>query len=133
MDQLSHQITIRHSRLTATSDLYELESAAGKIDAVYHTDEMRYTIANFDVDSDKRRQGIGKHLLKASQEHARELGAKVIFSAIISRECLDAMTRVFGEESVLVAEVGEYASNDGSESPATTTAAILHYNTNATK
>lgn len=118
------EITIHHESTYGTADIYHLVTEKGGVEAVYHTDERRYTIANFDVDVKARRRGIGKELLRASQTHARELGAKVVFAVIISRECLDAMRSVFGEESVFVAEEGGYDSGEGAEPKARTSAVL---------
>lgn len=117
-------ITISHDSHNNGADIYRITTEAGAIDAVHHPSEMRYTIANFDVYL-QRRRGIGKELLRASRNHAKTLGAKVIFAAIISRECLDAMKAVFGEDAVHVSELGDYASEgeDYSQNP---TAAVLY-------
>jgi|GEM_PF-3590601 len=88
--------------------IYHLSSEQGAIEATFHPEWQSYMIANFDVHPDYRGQGIGKLLLRASLEHAQELGARHIIAGIISRECLDAMRRVFGDESISVAHVGEY-------------------------
>ena len=105
--------------------LYTISTDGGNIDAAYREIGELYTIANFDVLSDRRRRGVGKELLRASQAHARELGAKVIFAAIISRECLDAMNTVFGEESIRVSILGTYAP-EGKDYGDIPTSAVLH-------
>jgi hypothetical protein len=49
-------------------------------------------------------------LLHTAKDHAQDIGAKAIVAAIISRECLDAMESVFGEEAINVETRGDYAS-----------------------
>ena len=117
-------ITITHDSHFNNSDIYRISTELGGIDAVYHPKELRYTIANIDVYSHRRR-GVGKELLRVSQSHARELGARVIFAAIISRECLDAMTSVFGEEFIYTSQVGTYAPA-GADYGKVPTSAVLH-------
>lgn len=62
--------------------------------------------------------------IRITYDHAHELGAKSIFALIISRECLDAMSTVFGSYNITVMERGLYSSNTGEK--ARQTAAFLN-------
>lgn len=61
-----------------------------------------------EVDPDYRNRGILKEMLRHSVVVARELGVSAISGAIVSREALDAVRAVFGEEHVTVTREGEY-------------------------
>lgn len=128
----SHEVIITHNSSHDGDDIYCITTESGAIDAVYHTADRRYAIANFDVVANARRRGIGKELLRASKQHACELGARIIFAAIISRECLDAMQTVFGEENVYVGELGDYAP-EGADTGAKPTSAVLQMYIKPTK
>ena len=120
------RVDIRYDTTFRSGDLYLLTTKYGGIDALYNKDTKHYTIANFDVDRSARREGIGKNLLDTSKIHARELGAEIIKAAIISRECLDAMSAIFGEDSIIIDQKGEYApiGQDISDTP--TSAMLWH-------
>lgn len=117
-------IVINYTGSHGGADYYGISTEHGNIDASYLPDHGWYTIANFDVDQDVRRNGIGKQLLSASKEHARALGASVIMSAILSRECYDAMASVFGEDNIDVYTLGNYAP-EGKDAAKTETSASL--------
>lgn len=91
-----------------SGDLYNIRADHGYIDAMYDEMSSLYRIATLYVSSEARGQGIGKNLLRTSRSHAKDLGAKSIFAVIISRECIDAMEAVFGEEAIKVERRGEY-------------------------
>ena len=97
----------------------------GGAENTYRSDAGLYCVANLDVAQDKRRQGIGKLLLEASHTHALKVGARAIYGAIISRECLDAMRSVFGTESVTIDLLGSYAAEGEDYPKANPTSATL--------
>jgi hypothetical protein len=105
--------------------LYELDCEHGHLDASFDPFIKWVCISNLDVDTDFRRQGIGKMLLRESITLSQELNANLIYAAIISRECLDAMRAVFGTEHISVVNEGEYETPD--TKPAFVTCAMLHY------
>lgn len=79
---------------------------------VYHdTDQDRLCVDDIEVDRDKRRRGLGEALLRAVKAHAEELQVEQVTATIVSRECLDAMCRVFGVDSVQVRRLGNYAAD----------------------
>lgn len=72
-----------------------------------------YEIADYHINSESRGEGYGKELLKVALEHARIMGAlAVTASDIVSRESIDALSRVFGSDSVAVDNLGDYVSPD---------------------
>ena len=101
---------IRSSDQLEESMLTIYNTEGGEADSIFRSDIRLFTITNIDVLPEHRRQGIGKVILENMKAHARELGAVTIMSAILSRECLDAMVSVFGDEYINVAEEGTYHS-----------------------
>lgn len=102
---------------------YALSTAHGWLETVYRRQIRQYTLANIEVT--KQRESIGKFLMESGLQHARRLKASYVVGLIISRECLDAMTHVFGEENIQVNERGKYASEIHSDKD--TTSAMLYY------
>lgn len=91
-----------------TSNFYDFraERGFGRLLAKLDRETRLYYIS--DVDVNVPRRGIGKALMRRSQEHAQMLGARVIAASIISRECLESMEDVFGSEHVAVTCRGDY-------------------------
>jgi GNAT superfamily N-acetyltransferase len=67
-----------------------------------------FYISDIHVEPALRRNNIGKQLLSVALEAAQEKDASMIMSAIVSRECLDAMRSVFGSNALQVLEEGTY-------------------------
>jgi hypothetical protein len=65
-----------------------------------------------DIDVSLPRRGIGRRLLRSGQEQATNLGARSIVAAIISRECLESMVMVFGQEHISVEKLGDFVPED---------------------
>ncbi len=105
--------------------MYDLTYPHGLLQASYDQTPRWFCIANIDVEEDFRRQGIGKLLLRRSVSLAEEVGAQLIYAAIVSRESLDMMTSVFGEEAVKIRQVGSYAPH--ADNPEDKTGAMLWY------
>jgi GNAT superfamily N-acetyltransferase len=118
------EISIHHSIRLDERDLFHIATEHGSIEATFSNSAGWYTIASFDVDAEHRRKGIGKELLRASLDHARSVGASYIMAAIISRECHDAMTAVFGEESISTESLGSYEQDDTPRREARTSATL---------
>ena len=117
-------VRIEHIGPHGDGDLYDLSNDYGYIDAIYSPDGI-YQISSIVVSS--RRKGHGQNLLRKSEEHARELGARKIGAVIISRECLEAMTRVFGEDSLTVLQRGEFTPEGHDYNTISPTQALLRY------
>ena len=73
-----------------------------------YRDSNIYTIGYFLVNNGWLRQGYGKELLHRAADHAASLGATAIDASIVSRESLDTMKSVFGEEFIDIESVGPY-------------------------
>lgn len=104
---------------------FEHLSPSGHVTCVYREKIGQYTIAEIEVEEKYRRQGMGKMLLRSSLEHAKQIKASYLVSFIISRECLDAMTSVFGVENVQITQAGRYGDDVVTEEDATS--AMLYY------
>lgn len=117
---------------TSEQSLYRLAANGGNLISVFRK-RGDYQIDKISVDPDKRRKGIAGLLLRASQEHANEIGATVLTAAITSRACLSAMTREFGEDNIKIVTEGEFP--DASQEPPIldTTRAYLVLNLDATQ
>lgn len=90
--------------------IYDVRSDTGLIVAIYRATTGIYLINDFDVfNPDDRGKGYGRELLNASYQHARTTGARAIMAHIISRECLESMRRVFGDETLRVSQEGGFA------------------------
>lgn len=105
------------------STIYTLSADHGELVGISRHDSGWFCIANLDVDEGYRRQGIGKALLRGCLEIAVEDQAQLVYAAIVSRECLDAMVGVFGADNVSVTATGEYEGS-AEHSP---TSAFLRY------
>jgi len=92
--------------------VYLLKADHGSLEATFRPEVGWFGIANLDVDKSHRRQGIGKALLRYAFSEAEELDARLIHAAILSRECLDAMRTVFGEEAIIADEEGTYTADN---------------------
>jgi GNAT superfamily N-acetyltransferase len=68
----------------------------------------RLHIDSINVNYRLRNQGIGSAILRAIKNFAHETNIDVVTATIVSRESLDSMTSVFGEESVRVRKTGDY-------------------------
>ena len=98
------------SETVGTNVLYTFTTEHGFLDASHQPTVGWFGIANVDVEPPFRRRGIGKALISCAFERA--LDAKMIYAAILSRECLDAMASVFGQEAVSIQELGSYTPAD---------------------
>jgi GNAT superfamily N-acetyltransferase len=90
---------------------YEFQTEHGYLDASYDLSTNHFGIKMVHVESSHQRQGIGKELLQAALQQARQTDARYIVGLVISRECLDAMQAVFGEEALIVKSLGFYEAD----------------------
>lgn len=60
------------------------------------------------LESSAPRQGLGRQLLFEGLSHAQRLGAEHISATIMSKECLEDMKVVFGEDCIAVFHEGYY-------------------------
>lgn len=118
-DTQNTAIAINSTAKFVEQEFFHITTEHGAIEVIYRENIGQYMIANFDVG--KPRQGIGKELLRASLRHAQELKASYMVAAIISRECLQSMMSIFGEEAVEVYEPGSYGESG------TTSAALFYH------
>jgi GNAT superfamily N-acetyltransferase len=95
--------------------LYDFEAEHGVLDAIYQPEVGWFCISNIDVEPQYRRQGLGKLLLRAAFTEAERLRARLIYAAITSRECLDAMSEVFGKAAIKVSHEGTYTPDGSSD------------------
>lgn len=103
---------------------FSLKNPYGYLISHYTPEDGRYDLIDLEVERRQRGRGIGKLLLREADVHARMLQARVMTASIISRECLDAMTSVYGEEHIQVRDVGQYQPED--ETDIYTTNATLY-------
>ncbi|HSW36764.1 MAG TPA: GNAT family N-acetyltransferase [Candidatus Saccharimonadales bacterium] len=101
----------------------------GYLNGSYDPPSRLFYIGDLFVTPKVRRQGMGKRLLEAARQEAVKKGARLIASVITKREQLDAMTSVFGEESIEVKQLGQYENPnpDASDLPTSQTSAVLSY------
>jgi GNAT superfamily N-acetyltransferase len=102
-------------------------TVGGQLDSVFRFSSRIYTVTNIDVEPEFRRRRIGTTLVETARDHARYIGADAIMAAIVSRECLDVMNRVFGEEHIEVYLLGKYAEEGVRITEETATSAGLWY------
>lgn len=86
----------------------DIEAGDGYLTASYNEAIGIFLIADIKVDRLSRRQGIGKQLLRQALGEAQKVQAKAVVASIVSRECLEAMQVVFGEESLTIDSIGPY-------------------------
>jgi len=103
--------------------IFAITTKHGSLDATFRPEIAWFCIANVDVERRFRGRGTAKMLLEQSIKTAKENEAALMYSAITSRECLDAMTTVFGLEAIKVTEQGTYTP-DGEVDRHDTSAAL---------
>lgn len=102
----SAEVTVKWFDYTSVRIDYEggyLSASLGKLG-----DPANFYIEYTRVPADKGRQGIGRTLLRLALQVAAEQQAAKVTAYITSRECLENMRMVFGEESLEVMREGEY-------------------------
>lgn len=122
-------VTFEESALGEDLQVFEfgITPKRARMVTVFRESTRYYTINDLDVERAYRRQGLGKLLAGLALEHARELKADIVMAGIISRECLDVMTDVFGADSVDVRNSGDYAPPGRDENFDYPTSAALFY------
>lgn len=103
------QITIDTIEVPGGSRTFTLQTDHGQLLATYEPLIGMFSISRVDVEPDSRRRGIAKALLSTALHVAEECEAQEIFASITSRESINAITSVFGEDSVHVMNLGTYA------------------------
>ena len=102
-----------HSGVTPGKGPYQnfrfLAHQAG-MTTVFYPDSRIYSIFMLLAEPDARKHDLGKRLLHLAWDHALQLEATTMLASIISRECLEAMTSVFGEEHLDVRLKGSFAT-----------------------
>lgn len=100
----------------------------GSVRTYLDTDANRLHIDDIVVSADQRRKGIGNALLRSVRLLAEEIQAEEVTARIVSRECLDAVQRVFGAKSVHVRVKGDYDPGKGQmpEGHVRTSATLRH-------
>lgn len=114
-------------RATWSSERYlDIECVGGYISCALDRPSGWFTIADVEVKPELRGNGIGKRLIRAAWAEAVNQGATEIIAGIVSRECLEAMRRVFGPDHLHVQVEGTF---EGSVPPeaVVNTQAFLHY------
>lgn len=74
----------------------------------FDTDANSVRIDWIEVARTERRRGVGKTMLRAIDALAKELEVQTITATIISRESLEAMRHVFGDENLRVRQQGDF-------------------------
>ena len=75
----------------------------------------RLNIDTIKVHHRARNQGIGKAILRSIKNLAHETDIHIVTATIISRESIDSMTSVFGEDAVVIRKRGEYGFAESGE------------------
>lgn len=88
---------------------YLITATGGKLRAILFPIEKCLALSDFFVDPEYRRRGIGKALVTQALRIAENEDAASVAAAIVSRECLDVMRSVFGEDALRVTLEGEYS------------------------
>ena len=125
MSKRAYEVSVSKTELTAEPPLPNLFEyiftitecdpllVTARLTANFFPETREIDIEDFNVSKGFTDSGRGKALLKELLEESRRIGAVVIEgSPIISRECLDAVSAVFGREHVDVRVVGEYGESD---------------------
>ena len=99
----------------------------GYLLAHYRPKTDTYAIDDFEVSLGQRRKGVGAQLLKSAKMTAESIGASRVTATIISKECLSAMSRVFGAQNISVRREGEFAPVGRDSHPDLPTSAHLDY------
>lgn len=106
---------------------FEYTCGDGNLDCEYSTADDSFCIDDLYVEHTSRKRGIGKQLLRAAKHTAETIGSHDVYAYIHSKECLQAMTRVFGSENIRIAADGDYAPTGEDRHPSRQTNAMLHY------
>lgn len=80
----------------------------GEARAYISPQTSRLNIDTIKVHHRARNQGIGKAILRSIKNLAHETDIHIVTATIISRESIDSMTSVFGEDAVVIRKRGEY-------------------------
>mgnify|MGYP000617873297 CR=1 FL=1 len=80
----------------------------GRLRMYYNPERRHFLINSVVVEPKFRREGRATALLEYSIEYAKELGARTIGAVIVTREILDGMSKVFGEEAITIEQLGIY-------------------------
>jgi len=114
-----------YSRLTAG---HYFRSAQGFLTVTQFYNTEVYEMDDCVINVPYRRRGYAKELLKLASAHARLLGARAISASnIVNRASIDALSSVFGEESLSINTLGDYAPEGYDENKeAPTKASMFH-------
>ena len=100
---------------------YKFTSDESEASMLVHFDPDSKEFKIQGISGDRKHRGMGRELLRTSIIEAGKVKASKILATIVTRECLEAMIDIFGEDSVEVHRVGEYKKHG--------TAAHLKYET----
>lgn len=95
-------------RETGNPNEYIVEHPHGYVSFLLERETGLVEIDDGWVDPDFTRRGIMKNMLRYTTQVAHEIGGRVLSASIVSREGLDAMRSVFGEEHITVNREGNY-------------------------
>lgn len=111
---------------------FKHSTGAGEAKTYIEPQNNRLHIDSIKVNSRLRNQGIGKAILRSVKELAYETGVDIVTAQITSRESLDSMTSVFGEDSIHIRKRGDYGFVDTGEQlrPIHPASAHLRYHPN---
>lgn len=122
-----YDVAVYKTHETADRTLYSLATEHGGLDAYYHKRDNIYDIERVGVRGEWR-QGNGRRLVEAAVAHARSLRAARMQSMIITREGYELMRSIFGDESIAVEKLGDFAADESATIPEEpTTEARLDY------
>jgi GNAT superfamily N-acetyltransferase len=124
MSDAEYPISIEENYRHNTTIL-SFQTEHGTLDATYDATLRWFCIANLDVDPKFRGEGRAKFLLSTALNEAERQGAKIMYAAILSRECIRAMIGIFGSDAVIIEKLGTFTPDK--ESNRYDAAAILRY------
>lgn len=93
---------------------HRIDATQGYLNSSHRFSDNTYEIQDYVVWGTHRKQGYGKELLQIALQHARALGARAVTASYIAtRESVDAVSTVFGPDSVTIEWLGDYAPEGG--------------------
>jgi len=124
-------IEIRENPHENYTDFY-MHSDKGQLTSSIDLNTLEYEIIDYIIYNAYRRQGYGKELFKFGVDHAKSIGAQAIIGVnIVSRESINVIASVIGEDKVTIEKLGDYTPQGKDDNSVNRTKASFRYDTRA--